>query len=547
MSLHWGGFANSPLAWPAPMGYMPSPTASTWGAPSYVLHTPLPSKPPASPVTASSTTSPGYSPASSTGVSPRIDVQPFINSPYLPPFPPPQRNTELYQNLMLFPTASINEVERAFKALAMKYHPDRKPVDGGAMFRKVSYAKSILLDRELKKQYDRFREEDRAITRRWCEAAASLYGHTVSDWERAVWDFHLPHIRQAFDGPLLPAPGSIMSWPPADVAPMGKSTVTPATESRGLSNLEDIDDTPAPETPTANEADTPSMKFFAVPTAAKELNDDSKSTVVSDANNVTDTATTSAWPIPTAASVSITAALPTVSTAPTAVSSESTVTNRPQMTSPSLRGWHSDTSQEVKELATCSASEQTPDAAKESPNRRISHDGASAATRQTGKDEPVPVTRVASKVFKGSGSGPRSRSAHPPAYSTGTRSGRSSSATPSNVAPPVTPVSSGAAYPVTSSSLHVPSPGGQPYHFPSPPRATATASQAPTVAIPNQPMYFSSAAVPQPFVPSLYTPAGYTISNGSFGAMPQQAMQPLNYMHPTYQFPPSIPQAFTYS
>ena len=98
--------------------------------------------------------------------------------------------------IQLFPTASINEVERAFKALAMKYHPDRKPVDGGAMFRKVSYAKSILLDRELKKQYDRFREEDRAITRRWCEAAASLYGHTVSDWERAVWDFHLPHIRQ---------------------------------------------------------------------------------------------------------------------------------------------------------------------------------------------------------------------------------------------------------------------------------------------------------------------------------------------------------------
>ena len=28
-------------------------------------------------------------------------MQPFINSPYLPPFPPPQRNTELYQNLMV--------------------------------------------------------------------------------------------------------------------------------------------------------------------------------------------------------------------------------------------------------------------------------------------------------------------------------------------------------------------------------------------------------------------------------------------------------------
>eukprot|EP00667_Euglena_gracilis_P023189 EG_transcript_26095 len=176
------------------------------------------------------------------GVPSSPNVALLMHHPFLPPFPPPQRNTELYQNLMLTPEASEAELEWAFKALAMQFHPDRKPADGGAMFRKVSQAKGILLDPPLKAQYDRFRKEDKAITAQWCAAAAALTGHSATDLEKAVWEFHLPAIRQTFEGPLLPAPGAVPNWPPALSPKKAAPPAPPAPPVSTPSSLEDIDE-----------------------------------------------------------------------------------------------------------------------------------------------------------------------------------------------------------------------------------------------------------------------------------------------------------------
>ncbi|KAI8143087.1 hypothetical protein BJV82DRAFT_613462 [Fennellomyces sp. T-0311] len=62
-----------------------------------------------------------------------------------------------YEILNVETTASDHEIRRAYKKLAMKYHPDKNP-DEGERFKEISHAYEILSDPERRAHYDQFGE-----------------------------------------------------------------------------------------------------------------------------------------------------------------------------------------------------------------------------------------------------------------------------------------------------------------------------------------------------------------------------------------------------
>jgi DnaJ-class molecular chaperone len=73
------------------------------------------------------------------------------------------KNADLYAVLEIPKTASPDEVRKAYRKLARKYHPDRNPGDNGAAaeerFKEVASAYDVLSDPERRKQYDEFGTE----------------------------------------------------------------------------------------------------------------------------------------------------------------------------------------------------------------------------------------------------------------------------------------------------------------------------------------------------------------------------------------------------
>ncbi|HEV3228696.1 MAG TPA: molecular chaperone DnaJ [Solirubrobacteraceae bacterium] len=67
------------------------------------------------------------------------------------------RNNDLYAVLGVDRKASPDEIKRAYRKLARKYHPDRNPGDKAAeeRFKQISQAHDVLGDPDKRKQYDR--------------------------------------------------------------------------------------------------------------------------------------------------------------------------------------------------------------------------------------------------------------------------------------------------------------------------------------------------------------------------------------------------------
>jgi len=70
------------------------------------------------------------------------------------------RSHDYYADLGVSRTASPDEIKRAYRELAKKYHPDRNPNDptAEAKFKQVQQAYSILKDTKKRADYDRFGE-----------------------------------------------------------------------------------------------------------------------------------------------------------------------------------------------------------------------------------------------------------------------------------------------------------------------------------------------------------------------------------------------------
>jgi curved DNA-binding protein len=66
--------------------------------------------------------------------------------------------TDYYKLLGVKKTASDSEIKKAYRKLAMKYHPDHTKGDKSAeeTFKKISEAYAVLSDKEKRKQYDTF-------------------------------------------------------------------------------------------------------------------------------------------------------------------------------------------------------------------------------------------------------------------------------------------------------------------------------------------------------------------------------------------------------
>src|ERR1700733_871630 len=97
--------------------------------------------------------------------------------------PPPPQSKDYYAILGVKKTATSDEIRKAFRKLARKYHPDVNPGDKKAeeKFKEISEANDVLSDEKKRKVYDQFGFYSDQIDPAQAEAAArGGYGTSAS-------------------------------------------------------------------------------------------------------------------------------------------------------------------------------------------------------------------------------------------------------------------------------------------------------------------------------------------------------------------------------
>lgn len=90
-----------------------------------------------------------------------------------------------YKVLGVGPSASREEIQKAFRTLAAKYHPDRNPEDkeaSSAMFKEVSAAFEILGDEEKRRRYDMYRDGFPSFSFRNRNSVDDIFNHMFSQF-----------------------------------------------------------------------------------------------------------------------------------------------------------------------------------------------------------------------------------------------------------------------------------------------------------------------------------------------------------------------------
>src|SRR5881394_3065657 len=66
--------------------------------------------------------------------------------------------SDFYEVLQITPDATFDDVHRAYRALAMQFHPDRNSAPGaGLAMAAINEAYAVLSDRDRRREYDRER------------------------------------------------------------------------------------------------------------------------------------------------------------------------------------------------------------------------------------------------------------------------------------------------------------------------------------------------------------------------------------------------------